>query len=359
MTLRVLALASYPEQAAATRFRLSQFGRHLLEHGITLDVRPFLDAGGFARLYSGRRAAVARALLKATAARLADIRRLPSADVVLVQREAALFGPPLFEMLAQRKKPLVLDLDDATWVGYDSPTYGRVARAVKWPGKANSLIDRASVVACGNTFIASYVASRRVPAVLLPTVVDTAVFRPSDDRNEPPVIGWIGTHSTFRYLEAVLPALRAVATRRRFRLLVVGAGDVIVDVPGADVEVRPWRLDREVDDFRSIDIGLYPLVDDGWAAGKSGFKAVQYLSVGVPFVATPLGATTEIGEAGTTHLLANGIDEWEAAVERLVLDADARRHMGAVGRKVAESQYTLEGAAATLAGVLKQAAGAG
>src|SRR5207248_7422967 len=107
-----------------------------------------------------------------------------------------------------------LDLDDATYVAYDSPTYGRFARWVKWPAKTNRLIDLASAVTCGNRAIADYVTARGTPATIVPTVVDLDVWvpRPKDKEkdkekeNDPPVIGWIGSHSTFPYLEAIVPA---------------------------------------------------------------------------------------------------------------------------------------------------------
>jgi hypothetical protein len=41
--MNVLALASYPVEAAATRYRLEQFVAPLAERGIRLDVHPFLD----------------------------------------------------------------------------------------------------------------------------------------------------------------------------------------------------------------------------------------------------------------------------------------------------------------------------
>ena len=94
----------------------------------------------------------------------------------------------------------------------------------------------------------------------------------------------------------------------------------------------------------------------GWAAGKSGFKAIQYMSVGVPYVATPVGASAEIGEAGVTHLFASTPDEWYGALETLIVDAGRRREMGAAGRLHAVAHYGLPDQADKLNQALREAA---
>ena len=117
----------------------------------------------FARLY--RRDALPRTaigLLKSALLRLTDVVRASGADVILVQREAMIFGPPLIEWLTARvlRRPMVLDLDDATYVSYTSPTYGRLGQALKWFSKTDDLIRWASIVTCGNRAIAEYVSSK-------------------------------------------------------------------------------------------------------------------------------------------------------------------------------------------------------
>jgi glycosyltransferase involved in cell wall biosynthesis len=125
------------------------------------------------------------------------------------------------------------------------------------------------------------------------------------------------------------------------------------------VENATWKMEREVEDFQSIDIGLYPLDESiyaGWAAGKSGFKAIQYMSVGVPYVATPMGASAEIGEAGVTHLFAATQDEWYGALETLTVDAVRRREMGEAGRRHVVANYGLPAQADKLSEALREAA---
>jgi glycosyltransferase involved in cell wall biosynthesis len=362
--MKVMALASYPIEAAATRYRLSQFVEPLRERGIEMSIHPFLDAQSFQALY--RRRSWPRTvwgLFKSSLGRITDLFRAANADVILIQREAMMFGPPLFEWLTTRaaKRPMVLDLDDATYVSYTSPTYGGLGRIVKWFSKTDDLIRWARIVVCGNNSIAEYAARKGAQTRIIPTVVDTEVFHPSPraEDDSTVVLGWIGTHSTFPYLQTIFPVLAKLAQRHQIRLKIVGAGRVEIDLPGVEVENLPWNLAREVADFQSLDIGLYPIDESlyqGWASGKSGFKAIQYMAVGVPYVATPVGGSGEIGEAGLTHLFAGTADEWQRALEELITHPGRRRAMGAAGRAYALEHFALNDQADKLAEVLRDAA---
>lgn len=362
--MNVLALASYPAEAAATRFRLQQFVGPLAARGITLSIHPFLDSQQFTQLYrqkSWPRTAIG--LLGSSLRRLGDLKAARRADVILVQREAMLFGPPLIEWLTTHlmKRPMVLDLDDATYVSYTSPTYGGLGSLLKWFSKTDDLIRWATVVTCGNRGIADYVSGKGTAARIIPTVVDTNLFKPDPQSltRHPVVLGWIGTHSTFPYLESIFPVLSELARKHKFRLKIVGAGKDKISIPGLEVENCVWEMDREIQDFQSIDIGLYPIdasLYEGWASGKSGFKAVQYMAVGVPYVATPVGGSAEIGEEGTTHLFATTNAEWQQALEGLLTNAERRQQMGAAGRRYVVEHYGLEDQAEKLAMTLHEAA---
>lgn len=363
--MKVLALASYPIEAAATRYRLAQFVDPLAERGITLTICPFLDSKLFASLYQwGQLPRTAFGLMRAGLKRLKDVLAAQRADVLLVQREAMNFGPPLLEWLSARalNRPMVLDLDDATYISYTSPTYGRLGSAFKWFGKTDDLIRWASVVTCGNRSIAEYVRGKGKRAVIIPTVVDTDCFRPlaRTDEDRLPVLGWVGTHSTFPFLQSIFPALEELRRTHPFKLKVVGAGTSDVKLQGVEIENLGWSLEREIEDFQSFDIGLYPIDVDrygiDWAEGKSGFKAIQYMAVGIPYVVTPIAACAEIGEAGVTHLAASTQDEWRAALARLIEDKEARLRMGEAGRRHALEHYTVAAQADKLAEVLREVA---
>lgn len=355
--IRVLALASYPVEAASSRYRIVQFIEPLARRGIDVTFSPFLDSPLFAALYQpGRLLRRLPRIVARTLTRFGTVLRAARADVVFVQREAMLFGPPLIEWLISRvlRRPLVLDLDDATWVPYASPVYGRLATILKCPAKTDRLIRWARVVTCGSPHIAAYVRSRGAEAVHVPTVVDMDRFRPAAPRlADVPTIGWVGTHGTYPFLERLFPIFERLAREVPFRVLIAGSGRDEVRVNGIDVITRPWRMEAEVEDFQSIDIGVYPIADDAWSAGKAGFKAVQYMACGVPFVMSPVGVCATMGVPGQTHLAAVSDDDWLAALRRLVSDAELRKRMSLAGRAFAEEHYGIEAQADALAAAIR------
>jgi glycosyltransferase involved in cell wall biosynthesis len=355
--VRVRAFASYPVEAASSRFRLTQYLEPLAARGVDVRFSPFLDSSLYASLYKPTSlAARLPKVVLATTRQLACALGARRAAVVFVQREATLFGPPLAEWIAVRllRRPLVLDLDDPTYLNPESAVYGRLATMLKDRGKTDRLIRWSHVVTCGSPTVAEHVRSRGARAELLPTIVDTRIFRPGPADRHPASIGWIGTHTTSPFLERLFPLFERLARDCRFRLVVIGSGRDEIRIPGVQVEARAWRMDREADDFRSLDVGVYPLPDDAWSAGKSGLKAVQYMASGVPFVMSPVGVCADIGVPGATHYTAMTDDEWLAALTRLLTDPALRRQMGREGRAFAEDHYSIERHADRLASILRE-----
>ena len=133
-------------------------------------------------------------------------------------------------------------------------------------------------------------------------------------------LGWTGTFGTKTYLECFHKVLKRLAERGAFRLLVIGNFDYTFE--GIDLKVIRWSADREVQDLQEIDIGIYPLpIDDDWVLSKSGLKALQYMAVGVPMVATNVGSTpTGVVKHGRNGLLVETEDQWLEALEQLIDD---------------------------------------
>ncbi|MBI1737093.1 MAG: glycosyltransferase family 4 protein [Candidatus Rokubacteria bacterium] len=362
MPLRALFLASYPVRAASTRFRATQFFPALGSYDIECGLSPFLPDHVFADFYrKGRAARKALQLALLAARRLVEVARAGRWDVVVVQRESMLVGPPLVEWLLRRilRKPMVYDYDDAIWVSRPSPTWGSLAALAKFPAKTAAIVRMANHVIVCNDYTRDYALRFRRPGdvTVIPTVVDTNEFKPRPRRNaSTPVIGWIGTHSTAPYLETIRPVLESCARHHRFRLKIVGAGRDFA-FHGIETENKPWRLEDEVADYQSLDIGLYPVEDDEWGRGKTGFKPVVYMACGVACVCSPVGGVTEFLVSGKNGLFASTPGDWEQAIDVLLSDRDMRHRLGAAGRETVVNEYSVQRQAPRLAHILHAVAG--
>ena len=93
--------------------------------------------------------------------------------------------------------------------------------------------------------------------------------------------------------------------------------------------------------MKKIDIGLYPLPDEKWVLGKSGLKALQYMALGIPTVATAIGANFRVIEDGVSGFLVQTEEQWYSILEKLILNSDLREEIGKNARIRVEKLYSI------------------
>ncbi len=343
----MLGLVVHPEGGPATRFRLMAYRQAFAANRLDLTVVPSLDVAAYDLLYQP----AIGLLRKASVAIGSMARQWREAvlggpwDAIWVQREAALLGPPALEYVLSAMKgvPLVYDFDDAVWISTAGHSrHPWAARLLRTPRKAWWLMKRAAHVVAGSEDLAQVARKVAQRVTVVPTVVSRSTWtpRPSSIRVGVPVIGWIGTYGTARYLDMVLPALRRLrAEGRQFRLRIVGAGPDFV--LGLEHERVPWSLEHEIEAFRELDIGLAPVADDEWGRGKCAFKQVQYFATGVACVTSPVGPAKEFAAQGAA-LAARNEGEWYVALARLLDDDSLRLQLVGVGRALVEQRLCTE-----------------
>ena len=110
--------------------------------------------------------------------------------------------------------------------------------------------------------------------------------------------------------------------------------------PALDLEVVQWNEADEVDHLQDIDIGLYPLSQNDWVSGKSGLKAMQYMSIGIPAVCTAVGHVVNVIDDGVDGILVFDDSKWKETLKDLVDDEMKRKEIGTNARKTFLTKYS-------------------
>jgi glycosyltransferase involved in cell wall biosynthesis len=254
-------------------------------------------------------------------------------DAVILER--GLFHSESWDLekkLRRLTSTLVLDVDDGVFLLF--------------PNKFPELVKLADLVLAGNENLAQWARSINSHVQIIPTCVDIECYRPQPNRqpNKPPVIGWIGTASNVAYLREVAGAISRLATYHEFELRVVaGSGDALgeLNLSGVNLRFIKWNPATEADEVAQFDIGLMPLPQDEWSKYKCGLKLLQYMSCGIPGVASPVGVNVDIIQHGLNGYLAANTDDWEQSLSQLLSDQGHRHQLGMAARQTVEDSYSI------------------
>ncbi len=344
--MRILFVVPYPiGKAASQRFRFEQYFEVLKEQGIDYSLKPFLREEIWNILYlPGRFPRKALAILGGLLRRFALLFQLGDVDVVFIHREATPIGPPFFEYFAARwlKKKIIYDFDDAIWIPNYSEAnssfsflkgYANVKHICKWVWK----------ISCGNDYLCQYARNFNPTAEIVcnPTTIDTENLhnRVKNQDSEKLVIGWTGSHSTIRYIHELIPVLQTLEQEFDFDFMVISDIPPVLDLKS--LVFRKWKKDTEIEDLLAFNIGVMPLLDDKWAQGKCGFKALQYMALGIPALVSPVGVNTRIVDDGVNGYICTTPEDWERALRKLLCNREELKRLSVNTRIKIETAYSV------------------
>jgi glycosyltransferase involved in cell wall biosynthesis len=343
MKKHILIICPYPEnEVPGQRLKYEQYFEHFQRNGYTITVSPFFEMTYFKTLYtSGNYSKKIFGVFLGYAKRIIQIFSLRLYDGVYIFLYVTPFGGSLFERIYRAvSRRIIYDIDDLAFMGKTSTNNSLIA-GLRRPEKYFYLMKSADHVITCTPYLDSIVRKYNSKTTDISSTINTDKYIQIDNyRNDHRLIlGWSGSHSTVPYLKLLAPVLRKLRESYDFKLLVIGTTNF--EIEGVDVEALPWSEANEVYDLRRIDIGLYPLPNEEWVLGKSGLKALQYMALGIPTVATAIGTNFRVIEDGVSGYLVNSDDEWVTRLNALLSDADLRRQIGTCGRIRVEKYYSI------------------
>lgn len=346
---RILFIAPYPfDEAPSQRFRFEQFFPILESEGFECVLKPFWNHIGWGVLYEkGKYFHKAFFLFLGILNRYALLFSLHRYQFIFIHREFSPIGYPLvLRILAICcKKKLIYDFDDAIWIPNVSDN-NRWFGFLKMYGNTERLIRWSNRVSCGNYYLKNYASGFNENTYYIPTTLD---MQHRHNRVRVPnsslfVLGWTGTHSTIRYLQALIPVIEKFSSKyAHFRFYVIS--DQIPDFSLPSMKFIPWNKSSEIEDLLQFTIGVMPLLHDPWSEGKCGFKALQYLSLGIPALVSPVGVNSHIVQHGLNGFLCHTSEEWESCIDRLIKDRQLLDEMSANCRQSIEQEFSTQAVA--------------
>ncbi len=314
--MQLLALVEGPDHVCY-RYRLGAFAGTLAENDWILTSLPLAQSlAGFLR----------------------QLKQAADADAVVLQRRLLPWWQ--LHLLRRSAKTLLYDFDDAVFLRDSNAR--KPAASARRARRFRATIRAADAVTAGNAFLVRQAAEVVSPQRLhfFPACVQPGLYPAArhDRRAGEAKLVWIGSRSTMSSLDLARPGLAAAAARLpEMELRVIC--DAFPALPGLRVSPRLWSSESEARELADADVGISWLPDHPWSLGKCGLKVLQYMAVGLPVVANPVGVHREMVLHGETGLLAATSDQWADAVCRLAADPALRRRMGEAGRRLVERQY--------------------
>jgi len=340
---RILFLALHrPGRSPSQRFRFEQYLGLLEENGFICDFSYliskkddpiFYGKGNFARKFI--------ILLKGIERRSREVKFTNWYDLVFVQRECFMLGTSLFEQLFARKSKIIFDFDDSIWLPNISEG-NRKLRFLKNSNKTKNIIRASNMVFAGNNYLATYARQFSSNVKIVPTTIDTDQY--VRDYNPPGriCIGWSGSVSTIEHFEYAIPFLKEIKEKYGDQIIFKVIGDESYWNEELGITGLPWRLEKEVKQLSSFDIGIMPLPDDEWARGKCGLKGLQYMALKTATVMSPVGVNSEIICSGENGFLADSVDDWVDKLSKLIENEKLRQKFGKEGRRTVVKKYSVK-----------------
>ena len=334
---KILFLVPYPfDEAPSQRLKFEQYFPIIKEHGYSISFHSFISKEfgkivhkkGF--LFSKIKHTILGYLNLCWL--LFSIRKY---DIVYTHLWITPFGFPLFEWIVrQLTKKLIYDIDDLVYLNQESKINPFLSM-LKGQKKVLYLMKVADHVITCTPYLDNFVRNFNNHTTDISSTVDTdkrykVVNEYTNDKDI--IIGWSGSHSSIRYyflLENIFKKIQQKYPTVKFRVL----GIREVNMGGLNIESIEWQETIEMKILQTFDIGVYPMQKERWAYGKSGLKAIQYMALGIPTIATAFGTNFRVIEDGVSGFLVDTETEWIKKLSLLIERPDLRRKIGMEGRR--------------------------
>jgi L-malate glycosyltransferase len=328
---KILVICPHPVgYVPGQRLKYEQYFQSWQANGYDVEVAPFMSEAMQKIVY--KKGYLVQKIAGTVGGYLRRIKllfKIKQYDIVYLFLWATPFGPPLMErIICKLSRKLVYDIDDLVFLKNINHE-NKFLALLKGKNKPIYMMKHAHHVITCTPYLDAVAQKYNRNTTDISSTINTAIYLPVNTytNNHQLVIGWSGSHSTSQYLYLLKDVLLELKKVVPFKMLVMG--DASFNIPGLDIEAVSWSEEREIATLQKMDIGVYPLpLNEQWVLGKSGLKALQYMALGIPTVATDVGCNNRVIENDVSGFLVLNEHEWLGRLLMLCQNAQLRKSIG-------------------------------
>lgn len=337
---KIIYFTKYTNLGASSRLRSIQYFPLLEEKGYKVLHKPLFSDNYLKALYKGSKMKFVY-LIIAYFKRMFDLLELRKNYIIVIEKELFPFIPPFVEIgLRKLGYKYYVDYDDAIFHNYDLSTNPLIKKLLS--DKIDRIMNNSYLVFAGNSYLEERAKKAQADqVVILPTVIDNKKYYKIENKNaEEFTIGWIGSPSTFKYIQKLFPVFYQLKEKYpHLRVNIIGAKQ---EASTQDfINFIPWQEATEVDELNKFDVGLMPLDLSPWEFGKCSYKLIQYMGCHIAVLASPVGMNNDVVIPDYNGQLAEE-NEWYNKIEKYIIDKNLTVLHGNNGRKLIDSKYNLK-----------------
>jgi hypothetical protein len=270
--------------------------------------------------------------------------RIPAdADVIVLQRPSHPLQPNMIRMIRSNGIAVVVDMDDdMSSIHPDNVAFHmyrpRSGSMFSWRHAIESC--KAATLVTTSTKLLQNVYAKHGRGAVLDNYVPAAYL--DFPTSESGAFGWAGTTKSHpNDLQTTVPSVQKLMSDG-YRFKVVGGRSKVKeclrlqeapDVTGS-VPLNRWVATIS----EELDVGMIPLAPTAFNSSKSRLKGIEYMAVGVPWVASSREEYRRLHRESGCGLLADNPKDWYSKLKLLLDDDVTRKEQAEAGREYMRTQ---------------------
>ena len=335
----IIFFPKYAGKSPSYRVRFLAYKEYLTNKNFKIYVKELFDEDFYNRRIFQKKINYSKSLFFYIK-RLFHILLLSKDSIAIIHIEILPYVPYLGEIILKIKKiPYIIDIDDAVYLRFYKKNF---FLNYIFKLKFHYMIKNSSTVFAGNNFHISNFKNINKNIHYMPTVINVKKNNKYLDINKHKkfTIVWIGTPSTSIYLLDLIETFNYLTKYHELNLKLIGADKNILS--NLKCSFVDWNEETELEELSKCHIGIMPLKNTHWELGKCSYKILQYMSLKLAVIASPIGTNKEIIQDNYNGLFAKNNNEWKLKILKLKDDIKLLNKLSKNGYDTILNNFNLE-----------------